>query len=591
VADSRTLEIVVAVKDLATKQVDAMRRAFLNFTDGVKIGFREAFTGFWRSIGERFAGFILDLPKMLLDAGAAFLKYADDVQKLSAALGTTTESLTAMTFAAEQSGLSQAELAKDTKFLVKALDEARNKAGDQRLAFQKLGIDVNALSEDNLDLVDIYARLADGVANVNDPIERSALLMKVLGRSGHEAGLLLSEGGAGIRKLADDAERLGIVLEGGVIKNADRVGDALNSIKGFFRGLLFTVAREVLPTIAQAFEGFVEFLKNNRDGVASVLRGLGRAFVSVFVVIVDAATLMAGGIRVAFNAVLASFKAVELGFLKTKKLLKTPDATGIQQFLFPGIARENAKEQEQLTKDITKAQEEFDNLVAGTSIAVLVDYKATWDRLKKSIADAGKEKETFAGKGGQAIDTPGFFAGFKKGVEDFSESLQSTFNQARQFAFNLLQGGQQVLAGFFENIISGALNAKQAFKQMAQDILKLLAQMVAKFLAAQAVGLIFGTNATGGGAPNLGGRGGGVGEQSFRGGGLSPQGAGIGGGLGRPGGGAGGGAPAVTINVFATDAASFENRLAAPGARRKIADALLEALTTRRDVRGAVAAI
>lgn len=65
-----------------------------------------------------------------------------------------------------------------------------------------------------------------------DGADKSALAMKVFGKSGMELIPLLNEGSDGITKLTDRARELGLVFDEQAGRNADAFNDGLDELKG-----------------------------------------------------------------------------------------------------------------------------------------------------------------------------------------------------------------------------------------------------------------------------------------------------------------------------------------------------------------------
>jgi hypothetical protein len=129
---------------------------------------------------------------------------------MSAATGVGVEALSALSYAAKQTGVDIGALQGGLKGLAKFTGNvaAGSKGAIQTL--QQLGISAStfmaARPEQRL------ALLADGLQTIPDPGVRAALAMKTLGRAGEALLPMLADGSAGLNAFISRAQELGIVI-------------------------------------------------------------------------------------------------------------------------------------------------------------------------------------------------------------------------------------------------------------------------------------------------------------------------------------------------------------------------------------------
>jgi hypothetical protein len=115
--------------------------------------------------------------------------------------------------------------------------------------------------------------IADRMRNAKDGIERAKIANDAFSKGGAALIPFLQLGSDGIRKLGDEAERLGIVLDSGTIDSADRFKDELE-----------TLGKVVSSNFQQGFlSGFVEESQTIRDiytdpQFAESIKDVGEAF-------------------------------------------------------------------------------------------------------------------------------------------------------------------------------------------------------------------------------------------------------------------------------------------------------------------------
>ena len=146
----------------------------------------------------------------LVAAGKAALDTADNLSKLSQKTGISVESLSLLKPIAEQSGVSLEGLAKGMQKLATAMVEAAGGGKEQIEVFSRLGVSVKDAAGQLRPTEDVLLDLADAFAAMPDGAEKSALAVKLFGKSGVELIPFLNQGRAGIEELKQKYKELGL---------------------------------------------------------------------------------------------------------------------------------------------------------------------------------------------------------------------------------------------------------------------------------------------------------------------------------------------------------------------------------------------
>jgi hypothetical protein len=176
---------------------------------------------------------------------------ADSLNDLSKRTGASVETLSGLRLAAEQSGTSLEAVANGTKKLSVSLHENRD-------IYHKLGISTTNQTEALIQLGDVFAAM-------EDPVKRSALAVKIFGKSGDEMIPLLMEGSDGIRRMIERGHQL-VPITAEMAKQADRFNDSLAELKLRSSDTAVILANKLLPTLNNALEQFAIGQKN-ADGL------------------------------------------------------------------------------------------------------------------------------------------------------------------------------------------------------------------------------------------------------------------------------------------------------------------------------------
>jgi len=260
-------------------------RAFveLGVSDKLSAGLRaaqkklEAFGAGLRSAGVRLAGIGAAAVSAFVGAARHFASAGDDLEEMSQRTGVSVEALSELGFAAEIAGSDLETLETGLKHMQRSIVEAASGSESAQRALAMLGLtarDLSGLAPDEQ-----FKRLADRIARVEDPAQRVALAMQLLGRSGTRLLPLLAEGSKGIEALQERARRLGLTISAETAHDAAELNDALDSLWRVIRQGVFTIGAALAPTLKALAEQITrvivtvtDWIKRNREVVVWALK-------------------------------------------------------------------------------------------------------------------------------------------------------------------------------------------------------------------------------------------------------------------------------------------------------------------------------
>lgn len=120
------------------------------------------------------------------------------------------------------------------------------------ITLQKLGLKMKDLA--NLTPEETFNTLAMSIASLSDPMQRSSIAMDVFGKAGTDLLPMLSEGPEGIKKMREEAQRLGITFDSKTAKAAADFDDAMKKLQGTITGAQNAIAQSMLPILQQLVE-------------------------------------------------------------------------------------------------------------------------------------------------------------------------------------------------------------------------------------------------------------------------------------------------------------------------------------------------
>ena len=166
--------------------------------------------------------------------------YGDELFNTSQKIGISVEALSGLQYAAALANIEHETLTVGIKKLSSAVVESSKE-------LKALGIsqaELKTLSTDELLL-----RLADRFRQMEDGAGKTALAVKLFGRSGIELIPLLNEGSAGIKKMTDEAKSFGLVIDEKAAAAADQFNDNLDRMKGLIMGITVSIGNGLIPKI------------------------------------------------------------------------------------------------------------------------------------------------------------------------------------------------------------------------------------------------------------------------------------------------------------------------------------------------------
>lgn len=206
------------------------------------------------------------------------IDHADAMSKSARRAGVMTEALSELAWAGELSDVSLDKITTGLQRLSYNMGQAATGA-DKTLAsaFRQLGIDITD-ADGRLRSADaVFLDIADRFAAMEGGADKTALAMRLFGRAGGEMITVLDNGRSGLREMADEAQRLGLVISTDMGQRSEVLNDTLTRIKRGFEGIVIRIAQDLLPQL-QAFADRLndpEIVKNAETMARGVVNALG----------------------------------------------------------------------------------------------------------------------------------------------------------------------------------------------------------------------------------------------------------------------------------------------------------------------------
>ena len=467
--------------------------------DKTKKGFGSATKGL-----KAVAGSVFSLrSSLILAAGAAgfgllvksSLNATDTLAKTASKIGTTTEALGALRYAADLTGVATNTMDMALQRFTRRTAEAAAGTGEAKGAIKELGINAQELNRMPLDQRMIV--LADAFQGVTGESDRLRLAFKLFDSEGAALVNTLSQGSDGLKEMLGEAKLLGLTMSSSASKGVEDTVDSLTKLKSLFKGITNQTVAAFAPAIKTMVEQFTNFLQRSievKGGVEAFARSLAVDLITGVQAALSGIEKLTNGLIILYNEA-----------LKAKNNIKNLFGAGL-------------KDVSQYNDDIKALKEQIEGVKNLTNTPVAVRLAAT-DKLMARLKSVIALRDEAADNGSQLIAPVSWADALNKDLEEIKTSLLDVSNIIPQAFIPALQSVSDIEVGFKswsdslpsmeENIqsltkqglngltdaltagVTGAANFADAMKAMAKSVIdSLIKMLIQKYIVDQAFGAI-----------------------------------------------------------------------------------------------------
>jgi lambda family phage tail tape measure protein len=195
----------------------------------------------------------------------ASIDAADQMSKMSQSAGVSVEQLSSLGHAANLADVPLESLGKSLGRLAVGMADTLKGTGEAKDAFQALGISVTTADGNLRSSDDVLKDIAERFAGMEDGAGKTALAIKIFGRSGAALIPLLNAGAAGLADMQAEAAAMGLTLSTETAQAAEQFNDNLTRMKGSLQGVANQILAETLPTLNKLSDSMVENAKSTND--------------------------------------------------------------------------------------------------------------------------------------------------------------------------------------------------------------------------------------------------------------------------------------------------------------------------------------
>jgi hypothetical protein len=160
---------------------------------------------------------------------------ADQIAKMSDALGLTTKAFQEYSFGAELSGVNTSQFTSNMTAFVKRVGEARSETGPLVSFLKKYDEELLIAIQRTKSQEQALGLIADAVKNAATETDRAAIANAAFSRAGVTMVNFLKDGSAGLTDFSDKAQELGLVIDEAMLRKSEDANDKLTILSKTLR--------------------------------------------------------------------------------------------------------------------------------------------------------------------------------------------------------------------------------------------------------------------------------------------------------------------------------------------------------------------
>lgn len=209
----------------------------------------------------------------------------DEARKSAQALGLSTETFQSLAHASNLAGVEQSDFFNSMRKLSDGMKDTSLGLETYARTYREMGIEVTKADGTLKSNEQILMEVADAFSKMENGANKTALASDLFGRSGAKLIPLLNSGAEGIKKMQEEAHKLGFVISDEAAKSNEEFNDSFTRLQGSLKGVRNTIGQAVIPQITELAKKFTGFVVENKDAIAGFAKSIiaGFKFVGKFV--------------------------------------------------------------------------------------------------------------------------------------------------------------------------------------------------------------------------------------------------------------------------------------------------------------------
>lgn len=218
----------------------------------------------------------------------------DEILTESAVTGLSTKTIQELKYAENLIDVSYSTITSSLTKLTQNMAKAQDGNEATAESFVRLGVAITDETGHLRDAESVFYDLIDALGAIDNPTERDAAAMELLGKSAQDLNPLINQGSQALKEYAAEAEATGYVLDESQLKKLGEVDDAYQKLQLQIDATKQELAVQFAPASKAAMETFANVVKAAGDTLtrSGIIKGLAEILTSLSGLIEPLTTLL-----------------------------------------------------------------------------------------------------------------------------------------------------------------------------------------------------------------------------------------------------------------------------------------------------------
>lgn len=218
----------------------------------------------------------------------------DEILTESAVTGLSTKTIQELKYAENLIDVSYSTITSSLTKLTQNMAKAQDGNEATAESFARLGVAITDETGHLRDAESVFYDLIDALGAIDNPTERDAAAMELLGKSAQDLNPLIDQGSQALKEYAAEAEATGYVLDESQLKKLGEVDDAYQKLQLQIDATKQELAVQFAPASKAAMESFANVVKAAGDTLtrSGIIKGLAEILTSLSGLIEPLTTLL-----------------------------------------------------------------------------------------------------------------------------------------------------------------------------------------------------------------------------------------------------------------------------------------------------------
>lgn len=189
----------------------------------------------------------------LLKLGYNAITSADELNTLSQQTGISADELQKMQYASDLVDVSVEDI-------TGALRKLKPKITENNTALADLGVATTDADGNLRDATDVFYDALEALSKIDNETERDQAAMEIFGKSADSLAGIIDDGGAALKEYGQQAEDLGLILDGDTLDALNTTNDTIDKLKANLAGTMGQIGADVASVLGPALEKGAELI-------------------------------------------------------------------------------------------------------------------------------------------------------------------------------------------------------------------------------------------------------------------------------------------------------------------------------------------